>query len=71
MILRYSTFAPLPSQEAMDDVSAEVDAQPDGYDEAVHGGDVYGEVPPVHEPRHVRERQQHAHHDKQITIKPL
>ena len=53
------------SEKAMDDVSTEVDTQPDTDDQDVHGGDVDGEAPPVHEAGDVSAGEEDTHHDQQ------
>ena len=61
---RLLTFAALASQEAVNDMGAEVDTETDTDDEDVHAGDVNGETPPVHEPGHVNAGEKNAHHDE-------
>ena len=43
----------LPGEEAVSNVSREVDTETDGDDESVAGDHVNGQVPEMHEPRHL------------------
>ena len=52
-------------QEAVHDVGTEVYTEPHTDDDDVHGGDLDGDAPPVHEARHVHTGQQHTEHHKQ------
>ena len=49
----------------MHDVCTEVDTQPHADDDNVHGGDLDGDPPPVHEAGHVHAGEQHTEHHKQ------
>ena len=49
----------------MHDVGTEVDTKPDTDDDNVHGGDLDGDPPPVHEASHIHTGQQHTQHHKE------
>lgn len=49
----------------MHDVCTEVHTESDADDDDVHGGDLDGDPPPVHEARHVYTGEEHTQHHKQ------